>query len=63
MQRAINEKWIAQSLSEFAIQSRVLKIGNQRMRGYEFSFFADAFTKFLTSSGQAMEPSAEVSSK
>jgi putative DNA primase/helicase len=44
---AINERWLARHLSPFGINAVILRIGDQRLRGYELNSFTDAFTRFL----------------
>jgi len=45
--KPINETWLARRLSAYGINSRTVRIGEHRAKGYELADFMDAFNRFL----------------
>jgi hypothetical protein len=49
--KQISETWLARRLRDFGINSRTLRIGDARAKGYETADFADAFERYLPAQG------------
>ena len=46
--RPITETWLARRLRGFGINSRTLRIGDNRAKGYELADFTEAFERYLS---------------
>jgi putative DNA primase/helicase len=47
--RMITENWLARRITPFGIQSRTIRIGGDRAKGYEVADFSEAFERYLSS--------------
>ena len=55
--KPVSETWLARRLRGFGINSRTLRIGDQRAKGYETADFADAFDRYLSAEEQSKRDS------
>jgi hypothetical protein len=46
--KPINETWLGRRLSQYGINSKTIRIGEHRAKGYELADFQDAFARFLS---------------
>jgi putative DNA primase/helicase len=51
--KPITETWLARRLRGFGINSRTLRIGDDRAKGYEFADFSEAFDRYLAGPGES----------
>jgi len=49
--KPISETWLARRLRDFGISSRTVRIGEQRLKGYELADFQEAFARYLPDEG------------
>jgi putative DNA primase/helicase len=55
--RPITETWLARRLNGFRINSKTLRIGDGRAKGYELADFTESFERYLSSEGQSKRDS------
>jgi putative DNA primase/helicase len=55
--KPITETWLARRLRGFGINSRTLRIGDARAKGFETTDFADAFERYLSADWQSKRDS------